>query len=80
MWRVKGENVHQWVTNSEGGNFFSPKCLIRVPRLGFQPLHIPQSNLIEQRPRHGTLLFRQEGKLILSIMTFAFLRALRYAA
>lgn len=63
-----------------GGHFFSPKCLIRVPRLGFQPLHIPQSNLIEQRPRHGTLLFRQEGKLILSIMTFAFLRALQYAA
>lgn len=77
----EGENVHHRVTNSGGGgHLFLPKCLIRVPRLGLHLLCIPQSNLIERRPRHGTLLFRQEGKLILPIVTFAFLRASQYAA
>lgn len=63
-----------------GSHFFPPKCLIKVCRLHFHLLHLLQFNLIERRSRHGMLLFGQEGKLILSIMSFAFLRASQHAA
>lgn len=66
-------------TNCGGCASFLSKCLIRVPRLGLHLFHLPQSNLIEWCPRYGMLLSGQEGKLILSITAFAFLRVWRCA-